>query len=87
MSLGQFGDLALVTSFPIWVYNKSLAAKDILKEVVLGAGVFLRSNMAQGVTAIHEDSRTAPYPMVRKEELVRSQSAHPQVALPGFIPG
>ena len=40
MSLGQFGDLALVTSFLLWVYSKSLAAKDILKEVVLGTGVF-----------------------------------------------
>lgn len=43
--------------------------------------------MAQGVTAIPEYSRTAPYPTVRKEELVKSQPAHPQVALPGFIPG
>ena len=40
MSLGQSGDLALVTSFPLWVYNKSLAAKDILKEAALGGWSF-----------------------------------------------
>lgn len=88
MSLGQFGDLALVTSFPLWVYNKSLAAKDILKEVVLGAGVFLRSNTAQGVAAIHEDSRTAPVPRGKEggvgEDPVSSSSGctswvHPRV--------
>ena len=62
MSLGRSGDLALVTSFLLWVYSKSLAAKDILKEVVLGAGVFLRSNMAQGVAEIHADRKTAPLP-------------------------
>ena len=76
MSLGQFGDLALVTSFLLWVYSKSLAAKDILKEVVLGTGVFLRSNMAQGV--IHEDRRTVPRPHGKEggvgEEPVSSSS-------------
>lgn len=76
MSLGRSGDLALVTSFLLWVYSKSLAAKDILKEVVLGAGVFLRSNMAQGVAAIHAD-RTAPLPHGKEgvgEEPVSSSS-------------
>lgn len=41
MSLGRFGDLALVTSFLLWVYSKSLAAKNVLKEVVLGLEFFL----------------------------------------------
>lgn len=78
MSLGQSGDFTLVTSFPLWVYSKSFAVKDILKEVVPGAGVFLRSNMAQGVAVIHEDSRTAPLPLGKEggvgEEPVISSS-------------
>lgn len=79
MSLGRFGDLALVTSFLLWVYSKSLAAKNVLKEVVLGTGVFLRSNMAEGVAVIHEDRRTVPLPHGKEggvgEEPVSSSSS------------
>lgn len=75
MSLGRFGDLALVTSFLLWVYSKSLAAKNVLKEVVLGTGVFLRSNMAEGVAGSMRTEGQSPYPTVRKEELVRTVSS------------
>lgn len=97
MSLGPLWRLKKLTSnlqgVLLWAYTKSLLLQRIiLIEVVLGAGVFLRSNIALVARKQGEDSRMAPppkaaahpHPLVRKEVMVRRQS-HPEVALSGFI--